>query len=100
MMERRMAGARETALGIAAVLGSEHAPNPVPVTFGGQSLQEAAEFVQLITAECGDACISLDRLELDPELFKVLEGKLLLSMHPDPRLEGSVQFYRPTGGQT
>ena len=92
-----MAGPREIALGVAAVLGSEHGPNPVPLTFRGQSLQDAADLVQLIMAECGDAGILLEGLELDPELFSVLEGKLVLPLRPDPRLEGVVNFYRTVG---
>ncbi len=89
-----MASVEEMAIGIATLLASEHAPNPVPLTFRGQSLEEAADLVLLATAECGDAGIPLQRLELDPELFAVLEHKLFIPMRPDPTLEGGVRFYR------
>ncbi len=89
-----MAGSKETAIGIAMVLASEHAPNPVSLTIRGQTLQEAADLVYLVTAECGDAGIPLSRLELDPELFAVLEQELAIPMRPDAKLEGSVNFYR------
>ncbi len=91
-----MAGIKETAIGIAAVLASKHGPNPVALTFKGQSLDEAADLVELVTAECGDTGIRLVRLELDPELFDVLEAKLILPMRPDPELAGAVRFYRKT----
>lgn len=89
-----MASAKEAAIGIATLLASEHAPNPVPLTFRGQSLEEAADLVLLITAECEDAGIPLQRLELDPELFVVLEHQLIIPMRPDPNLEGGVRFFR------
>ncbi len=89
-----MVSAKETALGIAAVLGSDQGPNPLPITFRGQSLQEAADLVQLVIAECGDAGIPLDKLELDPEFFEVLVGRLELPLRPDVRLQGCVKFYR------
>lgn len=91
-----MAGPKETAIGIATILASEHAPNPVPLIFRGQSLQEAADLVYLVMSECEDAGIPLQRLELDPELFRILEGELLMPMHPNPMLEGGVRFYRAT----
>ncbi|NTZ42884.1 hypothetical protein G7A66_07240 [Altererythrobacter sp. SALINAS58] len=90
----RMAGQKETAIGIATALASEHSPNPFPLSFRGQSLQEAADLVQLVVAECGDAGIKLARLELDPELFEVLEQRLIVPVRPDYRLQGSVRIFR------
>ncbi len=50
-----MAGIKETAIGVATLLASGQTPSPAPLTCKGQSLQEAADLFQLVTAESGNA---------------------------------------------
>jgi hypothetical protein len=89
-----MAGAKETAIGIASVLGLEDSPNPFLLTFQGQLLAEAADIIQLTVAECRDAGIQLSRLELDPDLFDELEGDIDVPLRLCPDLVGGVRFVR------
>ncbi|WP_152980356.1 hypothetical protein [Tsuneonella troitsensis] len=91
-----MSGARETAIGIATVLGSKNAPNPFLLTFQNQVLAEAGEIVRLTVAECRDAGIALTRLELDRDLFGELEGKVDLPIRYCPDLAAAVRFVRPS----
>lgn len=65
-----MAALQEIALGIASVLQSSPAPEPLPVTFVGQSIEEAAELVRRTVGECRDAGVALHHVELDPELAR------------------------------
>lgn len=96
-----MANAKEVALGIASVLGSEHAPDPLPISFKGQSLLEAGTIVLAIIAECRDAGIALDRVQMDPELYREVTAR---AEAPDVELvrdgnpECEVLFYRRQGG--
>ena len=65
-----MAGPHEVALGIASVLGKPGVPDPLTVSFRGQSLESASEIVRAITAECRDAGIEVAKIELDPDLYR------------------------------
>ena len=47
-----MAGLQEIARGIASVLQGSPAPEPLPVTFVGQSIEQAAELLRRIVGEC------------------------------------------------
>jgi hypothetical protein len=70
-----MAGPHEIALGIASIVGKSGVPNPMPISFLGQSLDGAAEVVKAIISECDDAGIVIDRIELDRELHRnIVEG--------------------------
>ena len=69
-----MAGPHEIALGIASVLGKPGLPNPLTVSFRGQSLDSATEVVNAIISECDDAAIGLDKIELDAELHQHIVG--------------------------
>ncbi len=65
-----MAGPHEIALGIASVLGKPGLPNPMMISFRGESLDGAAEIVRAIITECDDAGIRIDKIELDAELHR------------------------------
>lgn len=67
-----MTGPHEIALGIATVLGQPGLPNPMIISFRGQSLESAAEVVMAIISECEDAGIGIAKIELDPELHNNL----------------------------
>ena len=67
-----MAGPREIALGIATVLGKPGLPNPMTVSFRGQSLNEGAYIVRAIITECDDAGIRVAKVEADTELHQTL----------------------------
>lgn len=67
-----MAGPREIALGIASVLGKPGLPNPLIVSFRGQTLQKAASIVLAIVAECVDAELAVDKIELDADLAHMI----------------------------
>ena len=69
-----MAGPHEIALGIASVLGKPGLPNPMIITFRGQTLDDAAEIVRAIISECDDADIRIDKIELDAELHRHMIG--------------------------
>ena len=65
-----MAGPHEIALGIASILGKPKVPNPLSVSFRGQSLESAAEVVNAIISECSDADIGIAKIELDADLHR------------------------------
>ena len=65
-----MAGPHEIALGIASVLGKPGLPNPMTISFRGQSLESASEVVRAIMSECDDAGIGIEKIELDPDLHR------------------------------
>ena len=69
-----MAGPHEIALGIASVLGKPGLPNPMMISFRGQSLESAAEIVRAIISECSDADIAIAKIDLDPELHRHMIG--------------------------
>lgn len=64
-----MADREEVGIGIALVLASGRAPNPLPVSFKGQSPLEAGLIIMAILDECSGADIRIHRVELDPTLF-------------------------------
>jgi hypothetical protein len=70
-----VAGPHEIALGIASVLGKPGLPNPMMISFRGQSLESAAEVVSAIISECSYADIGIDKIELDPELHQHMIGR-------------------------
>lgn len=61
-----MAGIPEMALGIATVLRSGRAPNPLPVDFRGYAPDDGAEFLRHLTNECADAGIPIKEIRVDP----------------------------------
>ena len=67
-----MAGPREIALGIASVLGKPGLPNPLTISFRGQTLDDGADIVRTITTECEDAGIAVTKIEADTELHQNL----------------------------
>ena len=67
-----MAGPREVALGIASVLGKPGLPDPLLISFRGQTLHQAAAIVQAIVSECDDAGVGIHKIELDPDLEDVI----------------------------
>lgn len=89
-----MAGAKETAIGLATVLGSPHSPNPFLLTFRDQVLADAAEIIELTVAECRDAGIQLVRVELEADLFSELGQRLDVPVRLAPDLHGGVRFFR------
>ena len=67
-----MAGPREIALGIASVLGKPGLPDPMTISFRGQSLDEGAYIVRAIITECEDAGVRVSKVEADIELHENL----------------------------
>lgn len=63
-----MAGPKEVAIGVASMLGTKRAPNPLTITFRGQPLREAADIVRMIVSECDDARIVIKKIEIDQDL--------------------------------
>lgn len=92
-----MAGIQEIALGIASVLQHSPTPEPLPITYRGQTLEDGADLVLRIVAECQNAGIALSHIALDPALWGFLQagecpfGVLLV---PDPQLIGEALFFR------
>ena len=70
-----MAGPHEIALGIASILGKPGLPNPMSISFRGQSLESAAEVVRAIVSECADASIGIEKIELDGDLHRHMIGQ-------------------------
>ncbi len=91
-----MANSEEVALGIASIVASVHAPNPVPIMLRGQSLPEAAYIIWKVVDECAAAGLGLEKIELDPELFeevrlhRPVEVRLVNNAH----LIGEAHFFR------
>ena len=57
-----MAGIAEMALGIASVLRTGSAPNPLPIDFKGYAPDDGADFLRHLTDECADACIPIKEI--------------------------------------
>ena len=91
-----MAGAKEIGLGIASALGSEHAPDPFPMSFRGQTLEEAGNIVVAIISECVDAGIALDRIEMDEQLAQEVQSRGVggAAILPNPDLPHHLRIYR------
>ena len=92
-----MAGLQEIALGIASVLQGSPAPEPLPVTFVGQSIEEAAELLRRIVGECRDAGVPLHHVQLDPELaryFRDQEESIDIPIVTKAELGREARFFR------
>lgn len=61
-----MAGIREMALGIASVLRSGSAPNPLPVDLWNYAPDDGADLLRHIVDECADAGIAVKEIRVDP----------------------------------
>lgn len=70
----QMAGLHEIALGIAGILQHSPTPEPLPITFRGQTLEDGADLVLRIVSECQDADIPLSHVALDPALWGFLQA--------------------------
>lgn len=97
-----MSGLQEVALGIASVLQSSPTPEPLPVKFVAQSIEEAAELVRRTVGECRDAGVALHQVELDPELaryFRDQEESIDVPIMTNAELGSEARFFRrPPGG--
>ena len=89
-----MVGPKEIGLGIAAVLGSQHGPNPLPPSFKGQTLSEAGDIILAVLRECRDAGVAIARLEVDPDLFQMIERGVDVPLRAASELNGEAQFWR------
>ena len=85
-----MAGPYEIALGIASILGKPGVPNPLMVSFRGQTLESAAEIVEAIVSECEDAALTIEKIELESELEKTLVRRKYGGTAPLVTVVGSV----------
>ena len=61
-----MAGIAEMALGIATVLRSRAAPNPLPVDLWGYAPDDGADMLRHLADECADAGIVVQEIKADP----------------------------------
>ena len=89
-----MAGREEIGIGVATLLASGQAPDPLPHSFRGQTLEEAGALVLQVLAECRDAGIGIARLDLDPDLFREVGDDIHVPVRPVRDLVGGVRFYR------
>ena len=67
-----MAGIHEMALGIATVLRSGSAPNPLPVDLWNYASDEGADFLRHLADECADAGIAVKEIRADPAIVHQL----------------------------
>ena len=61
-----MAAIAEMALGIATVLRSRAAPNPLPVDLWGYAPDDGADMLRHLADECADAGILIQEIKADP----------------------------------
>lgn len=61
-----MAGIAEMALGIATVLRSGSAPNPLSVDLWGYAPDDGADMLRHLANECADAGILIQEIRTDP----------------------------------
>lgn len=61
-----MAGVAEMALGIATVLRSGSAPNPLPMDLWNYAPDDGADLLRHLTNECADAGIAIQEIRVDP----------------------------------
>lgn len=95
-----MAGIAEMALGIASVLRSGSAPNPLPVDLWGYAPDDGAEFLRHLTDECADAGIVIKEIRVDPAYVHQLtrsktESGLVLqgiTITAEPACRGRVEI--------
>ena len=85
-----MAGPHEIAIGIASILGKPGVPNPLMVSFRGQTLESAAEIVEAIASECEDAALTVEKIELESELEQTLVRRKYGGAAPLVTVEESV----------
>lgn len=85
-----MAGPYEIAIGIASILGKPGVPNPLMVSFRGQTLESAAEIVEAIVSECEDAALTIEKIELESDLKRTLVGRKYAGVVPLVTIDGSV----------
>ncbi len=69
-----MAGIQEMALGIALVLRSGSAPNPLPVDLWGYAPEDGAQLLKFVVDECVDAGIAIREIRADPVIVNELTG--------------------------
>ena len=97
-----MAGPHEIALGIANVLGKPGLPNPMSISFRGQSLESAAEVVRAIVSECDDASIGIEKIELDADLHRHLIGQrrhtYAVPLEASDNLVGEIRLFASRSG--
>ncbi|UUR07580.1 hypothetical protein [Sphingomonas glaciei] len=94
-----MAGIQEMALGIASVLRSGSAPNPLPVDLWGYAPDDGADFLRHLADECADADIAVQEMWADPAFVhqltrsKTETGSLLrgISITADPDCQGRIE---------
>ena len=85
-----MAGPHEIAIGIASILGKPGVPNPLMVSFRGQTLESAAEIVEAIASECEDAALTVEKIEFESELEQTLVRRKYGGAAPLVTVEESV----------
>jgi len=89
---------------VAKVLSSQSDPNPLHLSFRGESVSEAAEIVLAVLHGCADADIQLELVELDGELFRQVtaDAHLGVPVAKSDTLQSEARFTRPslkkTGG--
>jgi hypothetical protein len=89
-----MAGSKEIGIGVASVLATGLGPDPFPLSFRGQSIEEAGRIVLHILTECRDAGITLKRVELDADLFREIAHEVDVPVRSSADLSGEVRFFR------
>lgn len=102
----KVAGIKEMALGIASVLRSGSAPNPLPIDFKGYAPDDGAEFLRYLADECADAGILIKEVRADPAYVHQLtrskrEHGLVLrdtSITADPTCRGRLEIDTATLG--
>ena len=63
----RMTGIHEMALGVATVLKSGAAPNPLPVDLWGYAPDDGADLLRCLADQCADAGIAVQEMRADPD---------------------------------
>lgn len=95
-----MAGIAEVALGIASVLRSGLAPNPLPVDLWNYAPDDGGDFLRHLTDECADAGIAIKEIRVDPAYVhqltrsKTESGVVLrdITIAADPACRGRIEI--------
>ena len=95
-----MAGIPEMALGIATVLRSGSAPNPLPVDLWGYAPDDGADMLRHLTNECADAGIVVQEIRADPAFVHQLtrsrteSGVVLrgIAINASPACQGRIEI--------